>query len=243
MPGSPTARHEMHPAMALLAADRRKPRSDRQYFPISELARRLARRTDGRLEVDEDEADRILFDLVEWFDRGDFDDEILALAAEPPHLRPLKPLLEAEFGQTIPPIIWRRAVVVLRRSAVRRYLDGCGLAGAPRLLAELFCVGGSAAVGKPAPRRRPATVGVSGDTPPRKTEKHKPGPKPKLRKRIASDMLANLKSGNRTVEDLLGDTLDALVAAYGGSRNTASAARKDAIVEFQNCGTLNTENL
>jgi hypothetical protein len=50
----------------------------------------------------------------------------------------------------IPLLIWRESVV-LRRPAVRRYLDGCGLPGAPSVLAEWGFGGGSEGAAKPEP--------------------------------------------------------------------------------------------
>jgi hypothetical protein len=45
-------------------------------------------------------------------------------------------------------------------------------------------------------------------------------------------MLADLTSGQRTAEELEGNTLDALKTEYGGSRNTADVARKHALARF-----------
>jgi hypothetical protein len=138
-------------ASALWEAERRKLWSNREYFGIGELARNLGRSTAGRLEVDEAEATRILHHLCEWYDRGEFgDDEIFVLSADPPSFAPAKQRINGEFGAEIPPLIWRESVL-LRRPAVRRYLDGCGLAGAPRVLAEWDFGGGSEGAAKPEP--------------------------------------------------------------------------------------------
>jgi hypothetical protein len=61
-----------------------------------------------------------------------------------------------------------------------------------------------------------------------------PGPLPRLRAQIRDKILEDLKSGRRSVTALKSDTLSALAAAYGGSLNTAGAARTDAIADFQN---------
>jgi hypothetical protein len=66
------------------------------------------------------------------------------------------------------------------------------------------------------------------------------GPKPELTEGIVSKMLAHLQERHRTVEQLNGDTLAALGAAYGGSPNTVSLARKRAVSEFLN--SANSEN-
>jgi hypothetical protein len=64
-------------------------------------------------------------------------------------------------------------------------------------------------------------------------DRNKPGPKPKTLMKCKAKMLADLTEGRRTVEELEQDTLAALVAAYGGSPNTAKKARDEAIAEFQ----------
>ena len=69
--------------------------------------------------------------------------------------------------------------------------------------------------------------------------KKKPGPHPHVREGIRDKMLRDLQSGRRTVLELEDDTLPALAAAYGGSLNTADAARKEAI-KIQ---SSNSENL
>ncbi len=68
--------------------------------------------------------------------------------------------------------------------------------------------------------------------------RHKPGPEPRLRNAMKEAMLADLRSQKRTPEQLQQDTIDVLVAEYGGSRNTASAARKEALSEFARTITL-----
>jgi hypothetical protein len=65
----------------------------------------------------------------------------------------------------------------------------------------------------------------------------KRGPKRKLRDSLGAKMLDDLSSGRRTPEELKGDKLSALATQYGGSPNTANAARQDALSrfsEFQN---------
>jgi hypothetical protein len=116
-------------------AELRKPWRERQYFPLGVIALRLSRKA-GRLETDEDEAYRIVVHLKGYCDRDEFgDDEVVVLVNEAPHIVPAKDRLAQEFGSAIPLLIWRDAVL-LTRSAVERFLRRCGLAGAPRLLAE-----------------------------------------------------------------------------------------------------------
>lgn len=61
------------------------------------------------------------------------------------------------------------------------------------------------------------------------------GPKPELREGVTGRMLADLRSGKRTTDELRGDTGEALAATYGSSRNTAVEARKEALAQFSNC--------
>jgi hypothetical protein len=61
-----------------------------------------------------------------------------------------------------------------------------------------------------------------------------PGPKPSVRLAIADKMLAGLRCGHCTPEQLESDTLAALVVTYGGSPNTANRARQDALAAFSN---------
>ena len=67
---------------------------------------------------------------------------------------------------------------------------------------------------------------------PSKRRRSKPGPEPKLRTTIANRMLDDLRLERRTPEALRGDTLAALAQQYGGSPNTASTARRDALARF-----------
>jgi hypothetical protein len=108
---------------------------------IFEIARAMARRP-GRVEVDCEEAHRITDDIAEWYLRGEFgDDEVVAYASDPPSLRSLAEIKEdaRRRGE-----IWRlsqpewRAAYMLTVPAVRRYLEGCGLVGAPRVRQEWF---------------------------------------------------------------------------------------------------------
>ena len=104
-------------------------------FYIQDLARAIAR-LPGRAEVDEEEARRIAEDMAEWYLRGEFrDDEVLVLTGHPPRHRPLAEVVEGAWRDTLPILEWR-ATVFLTASAVRRYLEGCGYAGAPRVLRE-----------------------------------------------------------------------------------------------------------
>jgi hypothetical protein len=79
--------------------------------------------------------------------------------------------------------------------------------------------------------RNPAERPVDRDWPV-EARSGRPGRKPKPRAEIADKMLADLTSGQRTAEELEGNTLDALKTEYGGSRNTADVARKHALARF-----------
>jgi hypothetical protein len=143
-------------AVALWEAELRKPWPERQYFHIAAVTLRLSRKP-GRLETDEEEAHRILLHLIASSDRGEFgDDELVVLVDEAPHIVPAKARLAQEYGSAIPLLIWCDAVL-LARPAVERFLRGCGLAGAPRLLAEWGFGGESEGADKP----EPAPAGVS----------------------------------------------------------------------------------
>jgi hypothetical protein len=177
-------------------------------FYVMEIARAVARQP-GRAEVDLDEAYRITDDIAEWYLRGEFgDDEVAAYAGPPPELRSLAEIKEdaQRRGEN-----WRlsqpewRACYMLTAPATRRYLRGCGLAGAPRVLRQWL---------------------------PRKGTHRKPGPKPEKRNAIADRMFDELRLKQRTPDELEGDKLVALAAKYGGSPNTANHARKDALERF-----------
>lgn len=76
-----------------------------------------------------------------------------------------------------------------------------------------------------------------------RTKAGKPGPKPELRREIAAKMLDDLKSRRRSQTELQADTLSALVAEYGGSPNTADAARTLAFTQFSEFQNSNSERL
>jgi hypothetical protein len=120
----------------------RRPIGDRRFFRFGQIARRLARLR-GRAEVDEDEAYRVLNELIAWYERHEFaEDEVLVLVDDPPHFAALKPRLdevEREYRREGRPILhfWRDGVL-LTRPALRRYLERSTLIGAPRLLLEWF---------------------------------------------------------------------------------------------------------
>ena len=111
------------------------------------------------------------------------------------------------------------AAIFLPRSAVRRYLESCGLEGAPRVVREWF--GATEATISETAQLKASS--------PSKARRGKPGPKPKLRTDIADKMLDDLRSGLRTPAALQGDKLLALAKQYGGCANTAKAARGEAL--------------
>jgi hypothetical protein len=194
--------NEPNNGSVLLDTELRRPFSQRRYFRMAEVALRLAR-LPGRMERDEDEALRILGDLIAWYKRGEFaEHEVVVFIDDPLGFISVTPRLdEVESLQ-----LWRDAVM-LTRDAVERYLDGSSLGGARRLRHEWF----------------------SRET----SKKGKPGPKADIRKQTASKMLADLMNHQRTLEELNSDTLEALVSAYGSSGNTAKLARKDAVADFK----------
>jgi hypothetical protein len=71
-----------------------------------------------------------------------------------------------------------------------------------------------------------ATVGIDGASPRRR------GPKPRLRLSIADRIFTDLRDERLTVGELEDRKLEALVADYGGSKNTANRARADACTRF-----------
>jgi hypothetical protein len=187
-------------------AEASQPIRQRQRFKFGEIADALARRP-GRQEVDRAESARIGADLVEWFHRGEFAaEEVLASFDDPPHFRPLKPSLDDARRQAERDgrLEWRE--LILTRPALKTYLVRTSLDGASRLFREWF---------SDADRHR-----------------KKPGPKPTLRDSLGAKMLDDLITGGRTPEELKADKLIALAYRYGGSQNTADAARGDALSRF-----------
>ena len=127
---------------ALWEAEVGKPIRDRRIFKFGQIAAKLAR-LPGRMEWDQDEAYRILNDLMSCYARQEFaDDEVLVLVVDPAHFAPLKPRLadvEEEYRVNCSQILffWRDGVM-LTRNALKRYLQRSTLEGAPRLLREWF---------------------------------------------------------------------------------------------------------
>jgi hypothetical protein len=182
-------------------------------FYVSEIARAVARRP-GRAEVDHDEACRIADDMAEWYLRGEFGDaEVVAYTGPPPSLRSLAEIKEdaRRRGENwcLSQPEWR-AAYMLTAAAARRYLERCGFTGALRVLMEWFGV-----------ENRPDS------------RRGKPGRPPVVRQRLTEQMLVDLRSERRTVEQLEADTLAVLVAQYGGSQNTANDARRHALAIFR----------
>ena len=178
---------------------------DDEPIRIQKLAQELAR-FPGRLEIDKQEAWRIAVDTAERYIRGEFDQkEVVAMVArDPPRFLPYIETGEYD-GKTLNLNLWW-AAIALTRPAALRYLENCGLTGAERVLREMF--------GAPAapPQLRKA-----------------PGPRPALREKITQRMLHDLRSGNRSAEELESDKFSALAQQYGGSPNTAALARKKAL--------------
>jgi hypothetical protein len=194
------------------------------------IARALAR-LPGRAQVDEEEARQIAADMAEWYLHGLFcNDEVLVLTVNPRKHQPLAEVVEGAWRPDLPILMWS-ATVFLTAPATRRYLEGCGMAGAPRLLRELF---GAAEVPTPEP-------GKSKAEPQRKGRHSKPGPEPKKRIGLADKMFDDLRLKRRTPEALKRDTLLALTKQYGGSPNTAKDARQDALARFAEFHKSNSE--
>jgi hypothetical protein len=201
-------------------------------FYVSELAVALAR-LPGRLEFDRDEADHIAYDMLQARERGDFaDEEVVARYGDPALFVPISQIPEEPggLGPALAPEFIRKtlwyAAVALTYPAAKRYIERCGLAGAARLLAEWF---------DEAKETGPPGAGKTGVAPPRR------GTRPTLRNSIAAKMLEDLRSGKRTADQLRRDTLAALAAQYGGSQNTANAARRRALSKFQSYSANQTE--
>lgn len=197
-------------------------------FLVMEIARALARLS-GRVEVDLDEAYRITDDMAAWYLRGEFSEhEVVALAGEPGEPPILRTIAEiANDAQrrgesySLSQQEWRMAWM-LTAPAARRYVDGCGLAGAPRVSREWF---GSTDISTP-------EAGHLKTGAPSKGHRGTRGPKPVVRNAIADNMFEDLRKQRRTPEELRDDTLAVLVAQYGSSQNTARAAREDALTRF-----------
>jgi hypothetical protein len=184
-----------------------KPLRDREQFQVGEIAQALARQH-GRLEVDDLERRRIVFELFGWITRGEFNEtDVLMLSGQPELFRPFLPAYRAEVeaaetakGQVklwhetrpcgadrpvialpgegaaatsleraLAPVMYRGFVdinveaIVLRRPAVRRYLEGCALGGAQRVFREWFVVETTSPRSADAPRRNAAKPGPPKD--------------------------------------------------------------------------------
>jgi hypothetical protein len=164
-------------------------------FYVFEIAHKLARHP-GHLEWDWDEAHRIGSDMYDWYMGNKFGDrEVLANYEDSSSLVPIAEIKEQArqrgraWDEVDPGLFY--AAFALTSAAAKRYIEGCGPAGAPRLLREWF--------------------GVA------EAKSHKPGPKRIIRDAIKTKMLADLRSRRRTVEELKADTQAVLVSEYGGS--------------------------
>jgi hypothetical protein len=103
---------------------------------VFKLADALAR-SPGQLKVDFDEARRIAKDIAERYLRGEFMHEEVVGKVGPAEFRPYRDTGEYEEG-TINFNLWF-AGIALTVPAAKRYVECCGLQGAPRVLAEWFC--------------------------------------------------------------------------------------------------------
>jgi hypothetical protein len=134
-------------------------------FVCGQIARALAR-APGRFEVDEEEAYRILDDIIAWWESGKFGpDEVVVVVdgdGDPPQLqrRPLSLVLDEAQQRGEPLQLWPRLhwrdYIMLTYPAAKRYVETCGSTGAPRLLSELFS-DATAARHRSEPSASPAT--------------------------------------------------------------------------------------
>ena len=115
----------------LLDFELRRPFKDRWYFRMGQVALRLARLPD-RMDLDEEEARKILDDLIVWWRCGEFaEDEVVVFVDG--RFSSITPWLEEIENNHL----WQDAVL-LTRPAVKRYLEHSTLPSARRLLAEWF---------------------------------------------------------------------------------------------------------
>ncbi len=111
-------------------------------FYIFEIAQKLAREP-GRLEFDRDEAYRIGGDMYDWYRRGEFGErEVVAQYGDPPSFGPIGRAEEearrrGQEWQDLDFGLWYGAIG-LTYPAAKRYVEGCGLAGAARVLRDWF---------------------------------------------------------------------------------------------------------
>jgi hypothetical protein len=122
-----------------------RPPQDRHLFRFYEVGQWLARNP-GRLEWDHDEARRIVIDLFDWFERGDFHpSDVLVPVPDSPYFISVRSFLDdaqdAQERNVRTEEIHNLRIVeflVLRRSALKLYLERSTLEGAPRVLQEWF---------------------------------------------------------------------------------------------------------
>jgi hypothetical protein len=111
-------------------------------FYVFEIAQALSR-LPGRVEIDQDEAHRIGADMYDWYRRGGFTEhEVVAQYGDPLRWGPITQREEearqrGEGWEDLHLGLWYVAIA-LTYHAAKRYVEGCGLAGAKRLLSEWF---------------------------------------------------------------------------------------------------------
>jgi hypothetical protein len=227
--------------------DNARPPRQRDQFQVGELAQALARLA-GRPDVNWRLYDAIARDSYEWIDRGEFGDEqVLALTGEPqpcePYLPALAKIVAAEpnspYANLQPdarrPVFERDlagsvrvnvAAIILTRPAVRQYLDGCGLRGAPRVHREWF----GKAEAAPA-SGSPETIGTPPSTANERSARR--GPRAKKRLKVEAAMREQISSGKLTVDRLAACKEMSIALEYGVSRDTGRKARSNILSEFQ----------
>jgi hypothetical protein len=132
-----------------------------KLFYIFEIAQALAREPD-RLEVDWDEAHRISATIYDAYMRGEFaEEEVMVRYGDPPRIGSIAEakqdaMLRGMEWTDVYPMLWY-AAVALTESATKRFVGGCGLAGASRVLLEWFPTSPGQPLSKvdPKQRRRP----------------------------------------------------------------------------------------
>ena len=173
----------------------------REQFYIEEIAQELSRRP-RRLEMDHLERRRIVGNLFQWIQRGEFSDsEVMMLTRKPELFGPFMPeyrsvreeaardgiefLVDLDRGVKYPaleykykPIEINVGAIFLQRAAAQRYLKQCGLESAQRVLIEWFpdLISSTDADGTPL---RPMSNGQA-------KARAKPGPRPERREKIAA---------------------------------------------------------
>jgi hypothetical protein len=198
-----------------------------------DIAYDLARRQ-GRLEIDYDEAKRILGYIVERYKHDYFADDEVMVKVGPREYQPLKKVLEdaRRRGETGPFLAAIRDCSMLTDAAAKRLvglLQASGLDSAPRLLAEWSELDASdrrppKARGKPEPK--PEERNTIAPT-------RKRGRKGELGKRVEAQMRDELETGQLTIEKFSNMLEKQWPSRYAVSRTTARNARNRVLADTE----------